>query len=48
MEETIVTSLRINKEIWKEAKRQAFELDLTTAQFVESAIVHEIQRTKQK
>ena len=44
MEETIVTSIRINKEVWKEAKKRAINLDLTVAKFIESAIIHEIQR----
>jgi hypothetical protein len=44
MEETIVTSIRINKEVWKEAKKKAINLDLTVAKFIESAIIHEIRK----
>lgn len=44
MEDTIVTSIRINKEVWKVAKKRALDLDLSIAKFVESAIIHEIQK----
>jgi len=46
MKKTIVTSIRLDEEIWKEAKRHALELDLKVGKFVESAIIHEIQRIK--
>ena len=36
--------IRINPEVWKEAKKYALELDLKVGKFIESAILHEIQR----
>jgi hypothetical protein len=44
MSETIVTSIRIKAEIWKEAKKRALDLDMNIGDFVESAIIHEIQK----
>ena len=38
--------IRMSPEIWKEAKRYALELDLKVGKFVESAIIHEIQRVQ--
>jgi hypothetical protein len=46
MKNTTVTSIRVNSEIWKEAKKCALELDLNIGKFIESAIIHEVQRTK--
>jgi len=46
MENTTVTSLRISEEVWKEAKKCSLEHDLTLRKFVESAIIHELQRIK--
>jgi predicted HicB family RNase H-like nuclease len=45
-----VTSLRINPEIWKEAKIQAIKNDITLTQLVEEAINCwiEIKTTKKK
>ena len=39
-----VVSIRINPEIWKEAKRKSLDLDLTLGQFVETAILHELRK----
>jgi len=36
--------IRIDPEIWKEAKKRSLELDLTVGKFVEAAIIHEIQK----
>jgi post-segregation antitoxin (ccd killing protein) len=44
MSETIVTSIRIKAEVWKEAKQRALDLDMHIGDFVESAIIHEIQK----
>lgn len=33
-------SLKIEPEVWKEAKRQALERNLTVSAFVETAIIH--------
>jgi len=38
-------SLRLDKDVWKEAKKKAIDLDLTLGKFVETAILHEIRRT---
>lgn len=46
MKEDIVTSMRISKEIWSEAKKCALERDLNIREFVESAILHEIQNNR--
>ena len=34
MSETIVTSIRIKAEIWKEAKKRALDLDMNIGDFV--------------
>lgn len=47
MSETIVTSIRIKIDIWKEAKKRALDLDMNIGDFVESAIIHEIQKKKE-
>jgi len=44
MDDTIITSIRINKEVWKEARNRANNLDLSLGKFIESAIIHEIQK----
>ena len=46
MKNTTVTSIRIDKDIWKEAKRVSHALELKLSDFIGSAIIHEIQRTK--
>jgi hypothetical protein len=43
-EKTMVTSIRISKEVLKEAKKQALERNLKLGKFIESAILHELQR----
>lgn len=43
-EKTIVTSIRISKEVLKEAKKQSLERGLKLGKFIESAILHELQR----
>ena len=44
MKDTTVTSIRISKEVLKEAKKTAIERNLKLGAFIESAIIHEIQR----
>lgn len=44
MSDSIVTSIRIKAEIWKEVKKRATELDVKIGDFVESSLIHEIQR----
>jgi hypothetical protein len=44
----LVTSLRINPEVWKEAKVAAIQNDLTLTQLVEEAIHCWIQQQMQK
>jgi hypothetical protein len=46
MSDTIVTSLRIKPEILKDARICALENEITLGKFIESAILHEIQRIK--
>jgi predicted DNA binding CopG/RHH family protein len=43
-EKTVVTSIRISREVLKEAKKQAIERGLKLGKFIESAILHEQQR----
>jgi len=44
MTERINVSLRVDKDVWKEAKKKAIDLDLTIGKFVETAILHEMRR----
>lgn len=46
MTDSIVTSIRIKNEILKEAKLCALQNNITLGNFIESAILHEIQRIK--
>lgn len=41
---SIVTSIRINPEIVKDAKIEAFNRGLKLGKFIETAILHELQR----
>ena len=41
----IVTSIRINEEVLKEAKVRAIQTDISIGKFIESAILHELKRT---
>jgi len=43
-----VTSLRINPEIWKEAKVQAIRNDMTLTEVVEEAIISWVKQKMQK
>ncbi|MCX6770297.1 MAG: hypothetical protein NT051_06540 [Candidatus Micrarchaeota archaeon] len=43
MDKTVV-SMRMDKEIWKSAKKYAIDKDLTVSQLMENAIVHEMRR----
>ena len=44
METKDVFSVRVDKEIWKKGKKFAIDHDISMSQFVESAIIHELQR----
>jgi predicted DNA binding CopG/RHH family protein len=44
MNDTTVTSIRISKEILKEGKKTALERGMGLGKFIESAILHEIQK----
>lgn len=46
MKDTTVTSLRMSREVLREAKKCALERGLKLGEFIESAIIHEIQRTQ--
>lgn len=37
-------SIRIDKEIWKMAKKHAIDRELPVGKFVEAAILHELQK----
>jgi predicted HicB family RNase H-like nuclease len=41
----VVTSIRINEEVLKEAKVRAIQTDISLGQFIENAILHELKRT---
>jgi predicted HicB family RNase H-like nuclease len=41
---SIVTSIRINPEILKDAKLEAINRGLKLGKFIETAILHELQR----
>jgi hypothetical protein len=40
----VSVSLRIDKEVWKEAKKIAIDKDMRIGQFVETALLHEMRR----
>jgi post-segregation antitoxin (ccd killing protein) len=44
----IATTIKINPEIWKQAKIRAVELDMTTSEFLETAIQKHLEATTQK
>jgi hypothetical protein len=44
MTERINVSLRLDRDIWKEARKKAIDLDLTIGKFVETAILHEMKK----
>lgn len=44
----IVTSLRVNPDLWKEAKIQAIKEEITLAEVVEKALVEWIKKRKKK
>jgi len=44
----IVTSVRIDPEIWKQAKIRAIELGIDTSEFLEKAIQKHLETTKPK
>jgi predicted HicB family RNase H-like nuclease len=46
--EKIVVSMRIDREMWKMAKKYAIDKDLSIGQFVETAILHEVQKNGQR
>jgi len=44
----IVTSLRVDPELWKDAKVQAIKLDMTLADVVDEALTEWVKMKKQK
>jgi predicted DNA-binding ribbon-helix-helix protein len=44
MSEKFVTSLRIDKKLWKEAKKHAIEKDTTIGKLMENLIKKEIKK----
>ena len=43
-EKRVAVSLKIDPDVWKEAKKRAIDRDLTIGKFVETALLHEMQR----
>ena len=48
MTKRTTVSIKLDKDVWKEAKKKAIDLDLTVGKFVETAILHEMQRVNHK
>ncbi len=44
----VVTSLRVEQDLWKEAKIEAIKQGTTLASFIDKAIRNEIERNKQE
>lgn len=45
--EQIVTSLKVNPELWKEAKIEALKCDITLSELIDQAIREWIEKRKQ-
>ena len=48
MGKTVVTSLRINENILQEAKEKSLKLKMRLGAFIETAILHEIMKQREK
>lgn len=40
----IAVTIRIDKEVWKEAKKYAIDLDMKIGSFVETCILHQMRQ----
>ena len=45
MAEKISVTMRMDKDVWKEAKKTAVDLDMKVGSFVETAVLHQIRST---
>ena len=44
----IVTSIRVDEDIWKEAKKYAIDADISLAELVEKLLKEELERRKRR
>jgi len=47
-EERVSTSIKINPDLWKEAKIVAIEVDITVSELVERALKRELERIRKE
>jgi predicted HicB family RNase H-like nuclease len=48
MSKQIVTSIRVDEELWKEAKKYAIDTDISLAELIEKLLKEELERRKRK
>lgn len=48
MSKQIVTSIRIDEELWKEAKKHAIDSDISLAELVEKLLKEELEKRRRK
>ncbi len=48
MSKQIVTSIRVNEELWKEAKKYAIDTDTSLAELIERLLKEELEQRRRK
>ena len=48
MSKQIVTSIRVDGDLWKEAKKYAIDADISLAELVEKLLKEELERRKRR
>jgi predicted DNA-binding ribbon-helix-helix protein len=48
MSRQIVTSIRVDEELWKEAKKYAIDTDMSLAELIEKLLKEELEGRKRK
>jgi predicted DNA-binding ribbon-helix-helix protein len=46
--QTTVTSIRINEDLWKEAKKYAIDADVSLGELIEKLLKEELERIRKK